>query len=88
MARNIKAGFQQKNYPNITESGFEKIELPKVSAGRVKLEYTRPEGRTVADLYILSNETNACSIAHYYPENRSTDASSLFETVLNSFSFQ
>ena len=86
-AEGIKADFERQNYSDITKGDFEKIRLPDFSAGRIQLKYTRPrEGRLVADLYLLGNETNSYSLAHYYPEKRSTIAPELFGTVLKSFS--
>jgi len=87
MAAAIKADFEQHNYKDISEGEFENFETKNISGSRVKLEYTRPENlRVVAEIYLISIKNNLYSFLHYYPQTQSTVATSLFQTVFNSFS--
>jgi hypothetical protein len=85
LAESLAADFRRQNYTDIFEGKFEPIESAKVSAGKITLKYVRPQdGQIVADVYVISSETNTLNILHYYSEKRNKEATRLFETTLAS----
>lgn len=82
----VKADFAKQNYADVVQGGFEKTSVNGIPGWKIQLEYTRPVNlRVVAELCIVSTKKSSYSFMHYYPKNKNSIATGLFDSVLKSF---